>query len=412
MWSIAMATATEDPPEPIELVASLSREFSAIVKKAIARDRSDRFQTSSALRDELRRLDSPSSEWRTTVAGAVQRFVTDSLSVKRLRAPRRRRFVAASLTAVATVAAVALWWQPWSTRGTTDSDQAALLEAMLGSAADQQYVAVLPLPAATLEDQALNDGVTDALTSKLSQLSRSHGLQLASTSMVRELDQATVSEVGTELGVTLAILCGVRRDTEQLSVALTLVEAPSGREITTDTVTVAQGDPFRLQDQVLVAVTGLLDIELEPSELEAMRSYGTQVPEAYYLYLQGRGHLERVDRDGDVDRAISTFLQALELDARYALAHAGLGTAYWQKYDLTKQPDWALQAEAQCQEAVELDERQSRWPRLSRCGLRQPGTPRRGRRRVHSCDRHRVHESRRPARSCSYLRTDGQGRER
>lgn len=203
----------------------------------------------------------------------------------------------------------------------------------------QKYVVVMPLAAVALEDQALTDGLTDALTSKLSQLSRSHGLQVASTSMVRELDQATVNEVGTVLGVTLAVLCGVQRDGQLLRVTLTLVEAPGGREINSDTVTAAQDDPFLLQDRVLAAVTGLLDIGLEPDELEAMREYGTQVPEAYYLYLEGRGYLERFDRGSDIDRAVSTFRLALDLDADYALAHAGLGAAYWQKYDQTNQLD-------------------------------------------------------------------------
>ena len=226
----------------------------------------------------------------------------------------------------------------------------------MGSDTEQRYLVVLPLAAAALEDRALTEGLTDALTSKLSQLARSHGLQVASTSMMRELDQATVNEVGTELGVTLAVLCGVQREDQQVSVSLTLVEAPGGREIESDTVTAQQGDPFLLQDRVLAAVTGLLDIELEPHELVAMSEYGTQVPEAYYLYLEERGHLERSDRDIDVDRAVSTFRLALELDADYALAHAGLGVAYFRKYGQTNQPSLASQAAAECQAAVELDE--------------------------------------------------------
>ena len=178
--------------------------------------------------------------------------------------------------------------------------------------------------------------------------------------MVRELDQTTVNDVGTDLGVTLAILCGVQREGRQLQVVVSLVEAPGGRAIDSDIVTVAQDDPFLLQDRVLAAVTGLLDIELEPHEVVAMRDYGTQVPEAYYLYLEGRGQLERSDRGNDIDRAISTFRRALDLDADYALAHTGLGAAYWQKYGQTNQPDWASQAASECREAVALDDQQAR----------------------------------------------------
>ena len=271
-----------------------------------------------------------------------------------------RRSVAASICGLATLVVAGFWWQPWSSTEPTETEQAALRQAVLGSDTVQKYVVVMPLAAVVLGDQALTGGLTDSLTSKLSQLSRSHGLQVASTSMVRELEQATVSGVGTELGVTLAVLCGVRRDGQQLDVTLTLVEAPGGREINSTTVTVAQGDPFLLQDRVLAAVTDLLDIELAPDEIEAMREYGTERPEAYYLYLEGRGQLERSDRGNDIDRAISTFRRALDLDADYGLAHAGLGAAYWQKYRQTNQPDWASQAATECQEAVELDQQQVR----------------------------------------------------
>ena len=125
---------------------------------------------------------------------------------------RRRLSVTASICGLATLVLIGFWWQPWSSTDPTDSEQAALRQAVMGSDTKQRYLVVLPLAAAALEDRALTEGLTDALTSKLSQLARSHGLQVASTSMMRELDQATVNEVGTELGVTLAVLCGVQRE--------------------------------------------------------------------------------------------------------------------------------------------------------------------------------------------------------
>ena len=356
--SVALATLTEEPPHPTDLDPGLPWEFSDIVMKAMARKPADRFRSAAALRTELRRLNTSLSKRATGAMTTVRGWASGYWKVGRFRVTRKRVAVAASIGVLSTVALVGIWWSPWSRTGPVEIGNAALRQAITGSDTTQRYLVVLPLAAAALDDQALNDGLTDALTSKLSQLSRSHGLQVASTSMVRELDEASVNEVGTELGVTLAVLCGVDRDGEQVRVSLTLVEAPGGREIATDTVTAAQGDPFLLQDRVLDAATRLLDIELETHELDAMRSYGTQVPEAYYLYLQGRGHLERLDRDSDVDRAISTFRRALELDPDYALAHAGLGAAYWQNYDQTNQPDWTLQAAAECREAVELDAQQ------------------------------------------------------
>ena len=347
-----------DPPPPSSINDQLGPAHDELCRQLLAKRPDDRVQTGEeALRLlELARQTGtlPVRQTPPEPAPAPPRSPVGWFLVS-----RRRLSAMAFIGAFATLLLVVFWWQPWSSTEPTDTEQAALRQAVSGPDTVQRYLAVMPLAAAALEDQALTVGLTDALTSQLSQLSQSHGLQVASTSMVRELDQATVNEVGTEFGVTLAVLCGVQREGQQVSVSLTLVEAPGGREIESATVTADQGDPFLLQDRVLAAATGLLDIELETRELDAMREYGTEVPEAYYLYLQGRGHLERLDRDDDIDRAISTFGRVLDLDPDYALAHAGLGSAYWQKYDQTNQPDMVLQAAEECQKAVELDEQQA-----------------------------------------------------
>ena len=347
-----------DPAPPSSINDLLGPAHDELCRQLLTKDPEKRVQTA----EEALRLMALA---RQTGTVAVRQTTSEPAptptrpAVGRFLVMRRRRSVVASIGALATLVLVGSWWQGWLSTEPADSEQAALRQAVVGSDTVQKYVVVMPLAAAALEDQALNVGLTDALTSTLSQLSQSHGLQVASTSMVRELDQASVNEVGTELGVTLAVLCGVHRDGQQLSVALTLVEAPGGQQLESTTVTGAQDDPFLLLDRVLVAATGLLNIELETHELEAMRSYGTQVPDAYYLYLRGRGHLERVDRDRDIDRAIAMFESALDLDPDYALARAGLGSAYWEKFNQTNQPTLAVQAADECQDAVDLDAQQA-----------------------------------------------------
>ena len=44
----------------------------------------------------------------------------------------------------------------------------------------------------------------------------------------------------------------------------------------------------------------------------------------------------RYQKPGNVDTAIELFTRALALDSSYALASAGLGRAYWQKYELSR----------------------------------------------------------------------------
>src|SRR6185369_13893602 len=53
----------------------------------------------------------------------------------------------------------------------------------------------------------------------------------------------------------------------------------------------------------------------------------TENAEAYQSYLEGRHHWSRYTRSG-IERAIGHFRNAIELDANYALAYAGIIDCY------------------------------------------------------------------------------------
>ena len=67
-------------------------------------------------------------------------------------------------------------------------------------------------------------------------------------------------------------------------------------------------------------------------------------PRAYTFYLQGRGYLQRHDEIENVEKALQLFLRSLSVDTEYALANAGVGEAYWRKYQLRKEAPDAQQA--------------------------------------------------------------------
>ena len=90
-----------------------------------------------------------------------------------------------------------------------------------------------------------------------------------------------------------------------------------------------------------------LELELAPQERDALTDHGTIRPAAYDFYLQGRGYLRDYQKPESIDSAITVFTKALDQDPDYALALAGLGEAYWQKYRLTR--DASLHREGQDQ---------------------------------------------------------------
>jgi len=78
---------------------------------------------------------------------------------------------------------------------------------------------------------------------------------------------------------------------------------------------------------------------------------------AYELYLKALGYTQRYDKAGNLDLAIAALDNAVKADPRFALGFAQLGDAYRLKYSLDKDGKWLDEALANCQKALQLDDR-------------------------------------------------------
>jgi tetratricopeptide (TPR) repeat protein len=93
---------------------------------------------------------------------------------------------------------------------------------------------------------------------------------------------------------------------------------------------------------------------LRAQETRELASHGTSMPEAYNYYTQARGYLEDASKAASVDSAIILLGQALKADANYGRAEADLGSAYWAKYEATKDKSFIAKSRQACSKAVEL----------------------------------------------------------
>jgi serine/threonine-protein kinase len=74
------------------------------------------------------------------------------------------------------------------------------------------------------------------------------------------------------------------------------------------------------------------------------------------LYQQGLDLLERYDKPQNLNAAIQKFDQTTKADPNFALAYAGLGEAYVDKYRQEQNPDFLKTAEGHCQTAIRLND--------------------------------------------------------
>jgi tetratricopeptide (TPR) repeat protein len=99
----------------------------------------------------------------------------------------------------------------------------------------------------------------------------------------------------------------------------------------------------------------MLSLELAPPQARPHAPAGG----AYDLYLRGRGYLQNYDEPENIESAIGEFNRALQLDPVYAPAYAGLGQAYWKKFENSKQATVIDTARQNCERAEKLDARLS-----------------------------------------------------
>jgi serine/threonine-protein kinase len=224
------------------------------------------------------------------------------------------------------------------------------------SVPERVQLAVLPASGATdSDDSAFNDGLVETLTSRLTTLTEKHPLAVIPASEVRARKVATVDAARAEFGVNLGLVINVQHAEGQERVNYSLVDATTHQQLRGGTITVPRGDPFALQDQVSESVAQALELELQPQEKRTLEEHGTMQPAAYDFYLQGRGYLQDYVKLENVENAIKVFNHALEKDPAFAAANAGLGEAYWRKYELTHDKEWAGAAINNCQKGAERD---------------------------------------------------------
>jgi serine/threonine protein kinase len=220
-----------------------------------------------------------------------------------------------------------------------------------------KHIAVLPFQSIGNDtaDQAFSDGVVESLTSKLSQLERFQEsfwvVPSTDTRQIKNLDDAY-----RKLNVTLAVTGSIEHTGNGVILTSNLVDAKNHKQLASRTIRATSSDLDELQGRVWESVADMVDLQISPEELRTVNLGETKLPGAYELYERGVGYSQRYDNDS-LDRAIDLFTGALSKDPSYALAYAGLGSAYASKYALTKDPQWIKKAISNGQRALEMNDR-------------------------------------------------------
>jgi serine/threonine-protein kinase len=309
---------------------------SAVIGKAMARDRQVRFASAAEVRGALQRVAhglsaSPTGE----TSGAVPR---PGLGLA------RRVAVAVS---VILLAGAGLFFGVRALRSRPTPT----------TPGNVPVVAVLPFAnnSDRAGDESIAAGMRDVLVANLGGLP---GLNVLSRTRADEpeWDLRDLKRLARDLGATYLLTGTLQRARGELNVSVQLIEGNTGFLAWGENFPGSEDSLFALQERISAGVSGAPPFDAGDTPAQrAQSTSGTDDVQALEQYGQAVTFLERPDVPNNATRAAELLLNAIDHDPKFALAWARLGEAYWARYKEQSEPIWAERAAGAIHEALRLN---------------------------------------------------------
>ena len=295
--AVRLAILEREPPPVSSLQPLVPPAVDEMVRRCLAKDPDERWQTAGDVLAELKRV-SESSTLPRPRTGAVWKGVAAIL-----------------ITAITGLAAWVLTggFERWST-------------APL--AGEIRSIAVLPFEdlSGDPEQEYFADGMTEQLIADLAKIG---GLRTISRTSVMQYRTArkAVPTIARELGVDAIIEGSVVRAGNTARITAKLIRGASGEIIWAESYERDLHEVLALQRELARTIISEADITLTPQDQAHLASPRPVNPEVHLQVLLGRYHVAKATEEG-VRKAIQYFGTAVAGDPANAMAHAGLAEAY------------------------------------------------------------------------------------
>ena len=205
------------------------------------------------------------------------------------------------------------------------------------------------------EDAYFADGLADEL---LSTLGRIREIKVASRTASFDFSgkDVTIEEIAARLDVKNVLSGSVRREGDRIRVTAALDRIDTGDLIWSQTYERNLDSILDIQTDIADSVASAIVPVLSPAAKALIETPPTRNPKAYAYYLRGRDYLRQPGEPETIAGAVEFFQWAIELDADFAEAHAGLCEAHLASYYHSQEANSFREAEAVAERALALDE--------------------------------------------------------
>jgi serine/threonine-protein kinase len=320
-----------EPPPLARYAEGVPDELQRIVSKMLRKNKDERYQTMKdvladlkslrenlAFDERLEKSHSPTDKNATAILEATTDATnnrTDETNDNFIGQIKRRKSLAAFALTALLIGAIGFGYYFWSEKKPASG------------AVGKKSLAVLPFVNASQDPNAeyLSDGITESVINNLSQLA---GLKVMSrNSAFRFKDNQTdTKNIASQLGVEMLVTGDIKQLGDRLVINVRLIDASDDSQIWGNQYVKNSTDILTTQNEIAQAVAANLRVRLSNSEQQQLAKNFTENSEAYQLYLRGRFHVFKLTPP-EIQKGISYFQQAIEIDPNYALPYAGLADA-------------------------------------------------------------------------------------
>ena len=196
------------------------------------------------------------------------------------------------------------------------------------AAVSVKSIAVLPFDNLSRDpDNAFfAEGVQDEILTRLAKIADLKVIARTSTQKFKNAP-TDLREVAKQLDVTNVLEGSVQKVNDQVRVNVQLINALTNAHLWAEIYDRKLTDIFAVESDIAKTIADTLQAKLTGAEKQMMAAQPTTDTTAYELYHKGRSLWGK--RTGDnIPKAIAFFEQAIARDPNYALAYAGLASAY------------------------------------------------------------------------------------
>jgi len=220
-----------------------------------------------------------------------------------------------------------------------------------------QSIAVLPLENLLGDptQEYLVDGMTDGLTTSLAQM---RGIRVISrTSAMRyKGTKKGLPEIAQELHVDAVVEGSISRSGDVIHINAQLIYAPSDRHIWARSYEGVHASLPTIESEIANDVARKIGVAMTPDSSRRLSMTLSVNPQAYDLYLRAQPYYGLEPREAN-DEAIRLLEKSVEIDPKFAAAHAALATAYKVRAFSVEpdQPAWVEKATVEVEKTLALD---------------------------------------------------------